>query len=121
MAIGLVPSPGWTKRVGRPQWKVELPGNPQPPAPVLLGNFVFFAPGSRSVLRIDVRDGSIQTFDVDTNVAAANPWLAGTRGAVLFGYGKSYWRSRLDSEAPEAGASAQCSCGIACGAGNRWT
>jgi outer membrane protein assembly factor BamB len=69
---------------------------------VLAGNFVFFAPGSRSVLRIDVRDGSIQTFDVDTNVAAANPWLAGTRGAVLFGYGKSYWRSHIDSETPEA-------------------
>jgi outer membrane protein assembly factor BamB len=94
---------GLDKVVGRQQWKVELPGNPQPPAPVLMGNFVFFAPGSRSVLRIDVRDGSIQTFDVDANVAAANPWLAGTHGEVLFGYGKSYWRSRTDSETPEAG------------------
>ena len=94
---------GLDKIAGRQRWKVELPGNPQPPAPVVVGDFVFFAPGSRSVLRIDVRDGSIQTFDVDTNVAAANPWLAGTLGEVLFGYGKSYWRSRIDSEAPEAG------------------
>jgi outer membrane protein assembly factor BamB len=94
---------GLDKIVGRQEWKVELPGNPQPPAPVLVGNFVFFAPGSRSILRIDVRDGSVQTFNIDTNVAAANLWLTGTRGAALFGYGKSYWRSRIDSETPEAG------------------
>jgi hypothetical protein len=96
---------GLDKVLGRQQWKVELPGNPRPPAPVLVGNFVFFAPGSRSVLRIDVRDGSVRTFDIDANVTveAANPWVTGTREAALFGYGKSSWRSRMDSETLESG------------------
>jgi outer membrane protein assembly factor BamB len=96
---------GLDKDSGRQKWKVELPGNPHPPPPALVGDFVFFAPGSRSVLRIGVRDGSVQSFDIDADltVAADNLWVAGAPGAAIFGYGKSYWRSRTDSDAFEPG------------------
>lgn len=91
---------GLDKDSGRQKWKVELPGNPHPPAPALVGDFVFFAPGSRSVLRIDARDGSVQTFDIDADlaVAADNLWVARAGDAALFGYGQSYWRSRVNSD-----------------------
>jgi outer membrane protein assembly factor BamB len=96
---------GLDKDSGRQKWKVELPGNPHPPAPAVAGDFVFFAPGSRSVLRIDGRDGSVQSFDIDADltVAADNLWVAGAPGAAIFGYGKSYWRSRIDSDALDPG------------------
>lgn len=90
---------------GRQKWKLELPGNPHPPAPAAVGDFIFFAPGSRSVLRIDVRDGSVETFDVaaDLTIAADNLWVAAAPGEAIFGYGKSFWRSRIGSDAFEAG------------------
>jgi outer membrane protein assembly factor BamB len=96
---------GLDKDSGREKWKVELPGNPHPPAPALVGNFVFFAPGSRSVLRIDTRDGTVQTFDVDADrgVAADNLWVAGAAATAFFGYGKSYWSSRMNSDKLDAG------------------
>jgi outer membrane protein assembly factor BamB len=97
---------GLDKDSGRQKWKVELPGNPHPPPPVLAGDFVFFAPGSRSMLRIDLRDGSVQTFDIDPDltVAAENFWVVAAPGEAIFGYGKSFWRSRLDGENPQKGA-----------------
>lgn len=90
---------------GRQKWKVELPGNPHPPAPAAAGDIVFFAPGSRSVLRIDARDGSVRTFDMDADLtlAADNLWVAAAPGEAIFGYGKSYWRSRIDSDRLDAG------------------
>jgi outer membrane protein assembly factor BamB len=93
------------KASGRQKWKVELPGNPHPSAPAAVGDFVFFAPGSRSVLRIDARQGSVQTFDIDADltVAADNLWVAGAPGAAIFGYGKSFWRSRINSDTLDAG------------------
>jgi outer membrane protein assembly factor BamB len=96
---------GLDQNSGRQKWKVELPGNPHPPAPALVGDFVFFAPGSRSVLRIGVQDGSVQTFDIgsDEVVAADSLWAAGAADAAFFGYGKSYWRSRINSEKPDPG------------------
>jgi outer membrane protein assembly factor BamB len=96
---------GLDKDSGRQKWNVELPGNPSPPAPVAVGDYVFFAPGSRSVLRINARDGSVQTFDIDVEltVAADNLWVASSPGAAFFGYGKNYWRSGADSEKFEAG------------------
>lgn len=96
---------GLDKDSGSQKWKVELPGNPSPPAPVAVGDSVFFAPGSRSVLRIDARDGSVQTFDVDAEltVAADNLWVAGSPNAAFFGYGKNYWRSGADSDKFEPG------------------
>lgn len=96
---------GLDRNSGQQKWKVELPGNPHPPAPALVGDFLFFAPGSRSVLRIDVRGGSVQTFDIgsDQVIAADNLWVAGAEDAAFFGYGKSYWRSRINSETLEAG------------------
>jgi outer membrane protein assembly factor BamB len=97
---------GLDKDSGRQKWKLELPGNPHPPAPVLMGDFVFFAPGSRSVLRIDAREGSVQTFDIDPDLTVATDtlWVAGSADAAFFGYGKSYWRSRMNSETLDAGA-----------------
>ncbi len=62
---------GLDKDSGAHKWKVELPGNPSPPAPVAVGDYVFFAPGSRSVLRIDARDGSLRTFDIDAELTVA--------------------------------------------------
>src|SRR5690242_1344421 len=96
---------GLDKETGRQKWKLELPGNPHPPPPVIVGDFVFFAPGSRSVLRIDVRDGSVQTFDIDADlsIAAENIWVTSAPGTAIFGYGTSYWRSRVNGDAPEAG------------------
>ena len=96
---------GVDKDSGQQKWKVELPGNPQPPAPAVAGDFVFFAPGSRSVLRIDARDGSVQTFDIDAElaVAADNLWVAGAPGAAFFGYGKSLWHSRVNAETFDPG------------------
>ena len=96
---------GLDKDSGRQKWKVELPGNPHPPAPALVGDFIFFAPGSRSVLRIDAREGSVQTFDIDVDltVAANNLWVAGSADAAFFGYGQSYWHSRINSETLEEG------------------
>jgi outer membrane protein assembly factor BamB len=96
---------GLDKDSGGQKWKVELPGNPSPPAPVAVGDYVFFAPGSRSVLRIDARDGSVQTFDIDAEltVAADNLWVASSSNAAFFGYGKNYWRSDSNSEKFEAG------------------
>jgi outer membrane protein assembly factor BamB len=96
---------GLEKDSGRQKWKLELPGNPRPPAPAAVGDFIFFAPGSRSVLRIDARDGSVQTFDVnaDLTVTSDSLWVTGAPGAAIFGYGKSYWRSRIDSAALDAG------------------
>ena len=90
---------------GMQKWHVELPGNPSPPAPVAVGDYVFFAPGSRSVLRIDERDGSLRTFDIDAEltVAADNLWVAGSPGAAFFGYGKNYWRSGANSDKFEPG------------------
>jgi len=91
---------GLDKESGQPKWKIELPGNPNPPPPAAAGDFVFFAPGSRSVLRIDARDGSLQTFDIDPDltVAAENFWVAAAPGEAIFGYGKSFWRSQIDSD-----------------------
>lgn len=96
---------GLDKDSGRQKWNVELPGNPSPPAPVAVSDYIFFAPGSRSVLRIDARDGSLQTFDIDAEltVAADNLWVAGYPGAAFFGYGKKYWRSPTNSEKFEPG------------------
>jgi outer membrane protein assembly factor BamB len=96
---------GLDEASGGQKWKVELPGNPHPPAPAAAGDFVFFAPGSRSVLRIDARDGSLQTFDIDADltVAADNLWVAGAPGAAIFGYGKSYWRSRINRDTLNVG------------------
>lgn len=96
---------GLDKASGGKKWNVELPGNPTPPAPVAVGDYVFFAPGSRSVLRIDGRDGSVQTFDIDAEltVAADNLWVAASPTTAFFGYGKNYWRSGADSEKFEAG------------------
>jgi len=96
---------GLDKDSGAQKWNVELPGNPSPPAPVAVGDYVFFAPGSRSVLRIDARDGSLRTFDIDAEltVAADNLWVAGTSGAAFFGYGKNYWRSGANSDKFEQG------------------
>ena len=96
---------GLDRDSGRQKWKVELPGNPHPPPAAAEGNFVFFAPGSRSILRIDARDGSVQTFDIDADlsVAAENLWVASAPGAAIFGYGTSYWRSRADRDTLEAG------------------
>ena len=96
---------GLDKDSGEQKWKVELPGNPHPPAPALVGDFIFFAPGSRSVLRIGASDGSVQTFDMDAdlNVAADNLWVAGSSDAAFFGYGKSYWRSGVNSDKLDAG------------------
>ena len=96
---------GLDKDSGTQKWHVELPGNPSPPAPVAVGDYVFFAPGSRSVLRIDARDGSLRTFDIDAEltVAADNLWVAGSPGAAFFGYGKNYWRSGANSDKFEPG------------------
>jgi outer membrane protein assembly factor BamB len=96
---------GLDENSGRQKWKVELPGNPHPPAPAVVGDFVFFAPGSRSVLRIDARDGSVQTFEIESEqvAAAENLWVAGSADAAFFGYGLSYWRSRINSEKLDAG------------------
>jgi outer membrane protein assembly factor BamB len=96
---------GLDKDSGRQKWKLELPGNPHPPSPAMVGDFVFFAPGSRSVLRIDARDGSVQTFDIDADlsIAAENIWVTSAPGAAIFGYGTSYWHSRINSDAPEIG------------------
>lgn len=96
---------GLDKDSGRQKWNVELPGNPSPPAPAAVGDYIFFAPGSRSVLRIDARDGSVQTFDIDTEltVAADNLWVAGSPSAAFFGYGKNYWRSGVNSDQFEPG------------------
>ena len=90
---------------GRQKWKVELPGNPHPPPPAAAGDFVFFAPGSRSVLRIDARDGSVQTFDIDADltVAEENLWVAAAPGEGTFGYGKSYWRSPINGDKLDPG------------------
>jgi outer membrane protein assembly factor BamB len=72
---------------------------------VAVGDYVFFAPGSRSVLRIDARDGSVRTFDIDAEltVAADNLWVAGSPSTAFFGYGKNYWRSGTNSEKFEPG------------------
>jgi outer membrane protein assembly factor BamB len=96
---------GLDKDSGRQKWKVELPGNPHPPAPAAVGDFIFFAPGSRSVLRIDARNGSVQTFDIDADlsVAAENLWVVAAPGEAIFGYGKSVWRSPIDSDRLEEG------------------
>jgi len=96
---------GLDKDSGSQKWKVELPGNPHPPAPAAVGDFVFFAPGSRSILRMDARNGSVQTFDIDADlsVAAENLWVTSAPGAAIFGYGKSYWRSRINSDTLELG------------------
>jgi outer membrane protein assembly factor BamB len=96
---------GLDKNSGRQKWKVELPGNPHPPAPALVGDFLFFAPASRSVIRIDARDGSVQTFEIESDqvAAAENLWVAGSADAAFFGYGQSYWRSRINSEKLDAG------------------
>jgi outer membrane protein assembly factor BamB len=96
---------GLDKDSGKQKWSVELPGNPSPPAPVAVGDYIFFAPGSRSVLRIDARDGSVQTFNIDAEltVAADNLWVAGSPSAAFFGYGKNYWRSGARSEKFEPG------------------
>lgn len=96
---------GLDKDSGRQKWKLELPGNPHPPPPAAVGDFLFFAPGSRSVLRIDARDGSVQTFDMDAglSVAAENLWVTSAPGAAILGYGTSYWRSRVNSDTLEAG------------------
>jgi outer membrane protein assembly factor BamB len=96
---------GLDKDSGKQKWNVELPGNPSPPAPVAVGDYIFFAPGSRSVLRIDARDGSLQTFNIDAEltVAADNLWVAGSPSAAFFGYGKNYWRSGTNSEKFEPG------------------
>jgi outer membrane protein assembly factor BamB len=96
---------GLDKDSGGQKWKVELPGNPSPPAPAAVGDYAFFAPGSRSVLRIDARDGSVQSFDIDAEltVPADNLWVAGAADAAFFGYGKSFWRSRINSDTFDAG------------------
>jgi outer membrane protein assembly factor BamB len=96
---------GLDKDSGSQKWKVELPGNPHPPAPVVVGNFVFFAPGSRSILRMDAGNGSVQTFDMDADlsVPAENLWVTSALGAAIFGYGKSYWRSRINTDILELG------------------
>lgn len=96
---------GLDKDSGRQKWKVELPGNPHPPAPVVVGDFAFFAPGSRTVVRMDTRDGSVQTFDIDADltVTADNLWVTAAPGAAIFGYGKSFWRSRINSGTLDAG------------------
>ena len=96
---------GLDKDSGRQNWKLELPGNPHPPAPALAGDFIFFAPGSRSVLRIDARDGSVQSFDIDADlsVAAESLWVTGVPGGAIFGYGQSYWRSGIDGDATDPG------------------
>jgi outer membrane protein assembly factor BamB len=90
---------------GRQKWKIELPGNPHPPSPAAVGDLVFFAPGSRSILRIDARDGSVQTFDIgdELTVAADNLWVTAAPGAAILGYGKSFWRLRIGSDALDAG------------------
>jgi outer membrane protein assembly factor BamB len=90
---------------GRQKWKVELPGNPHPPPAAVAGDFVFFAPGSRSVLRIDARDGSVRTFDIDADLTVAedNLWVAGAPGAAIFGYAKSYWRSPVNGDKLDPG------------------
>src|SRR5207253_1183277 len=94
---------GLDKDLGSQKWKVELPGNPHPPAAAAVGDFLFFAPVSRSILRIDTRNGSVQTFDIgaDLSVAAENLWVTSAPGAAIFGYGKSYWRSRINSDTLE--------------------
>jgi outer membrane protein assembly factor BamB len=96
---------GLDKDSGQQKWRVELPGNPKPPPPAVVGDFFFFAPGSRNVLRIDARDGSLRTFDIDAEltIAADNLWVAGAPGAALFGYGKSYWRSPVNGETFDPG------------------
>ena len=96
---------GLDRDSGRQKWKVELPGNPQPPAPAVVGDYVLFAPGSRSVLRMDARNGSLQTFEVDAGltIAADDLWVVGAPGAALFGYGKSYWRSPVNGDTFEPG------------------
>ena len=96
---------GLDKQSGQQKWKIELPGNPHPPPPAAAGNFVFFAPGSRSILRIDARDGSVQSFDIDPDltVAAENFWVASAAGEAIFGYGTSFWRSQIDSDKLEQG------------------
>lgn len=96
---------GLAEDSGTQKWKVELPGNPSPPAPVAVGDYVFFVPGSRSVLRIDARDGSLRTFEIDAEltVAADNLWVAASSGSALFGYGKNYWRSSANSDKFEPG------------------
>ncbi len=92
---------------GRQKWKIELPGNPHPPAPAVVGDIIFFAPVSRSMLRIDARDASVQTFDIDPDltVAAENFWVVAAPGEAIFGYGKSFWRAKLDREIPQEGPS----------------
>jgi outer membrane protein assembly factor BamB len=110
---------GLDRDSGLQKWKVELPGNPHPPAAAAAGDFVFFAPGSRSVVRIDARDGSVQTFDIDADLTVAedNLWVAGAPGAAIFGYGKSYWRSPIDGDkldpGPPLGESAGQPAGLA--------
>lgn len=96
---------GLDRDSGAQKWKIELPGNPHPPAPVGVDDFVFFAPGSRSVLRIDARDGSVDTFDIDPGLTltADNLWVTSAPGAGIFGYGKSYWRSSTNSDKSDAG------------------
>ena len=96
---------GLDKDSGGQKWKLELPGNPHPPAPALAGDFIFFAPGSRSVLRIDARDGSVQSFDIDADlsVAAESLWVASVPGGAIFGYGQSYWRSRIGGDGTDPG------------------
>jgi outer membrane protein assembly factor BamB len=98
---------GIDKDSGRQKWRIELPGNPHPPPPAPAGDFIFFAPGSRTILRIDARDGSVQTFDIDPDqtVAAENFWVVAAPGEAIFGYGKSFWRSQINADKPEEGPS----------------
>ena len=98
---------GIDKDSGRQKWRVELPGNPHPPAPAVVGDFVFFAPGSRRILRIDARDGSVQTFDIDPDLSGApeNFWVVAAPGEAIFGSGKSFWRAPIDVDKAEQGPS----------------
>jgi outer membrane protein assembly factor BamB len=104
---------GLDRDSGAQKWKIELPGNPHPPAPVGVGDFVFFAPGSRSVLRIDARDGSLDTFDIDAdlNLTSDSLWVSSAPAEGIFGYGKSFWRSPTNSNKPEAGVALSESAG----------
>ena len=82
---------GIDKDSGRQRWRVELPGNPHPPPPAVVGEFVFFAPGSRRIVRIDARDGSVETFDIDPDLGGApeNFWVVAAPGEAIFGSGKN--------------------------------
>jgi outer membrane protein assembly factor BamB len=91
---------------GNERWHVDLPGNPSPPAPVLAGDDVFFAPGSRSILRISAQDGSVQSFDIEAEatVASEGPWISSAPGEAIFGYAESVWTSPLHAAEPHASA-----------------